>query len=107
MIQPSLTSEAGQAWLQLQEPHKAQAPLLDGLQEAVPRDRVLYLGFLARSQLMQGDIQGASTRLNEAADLATQINSNRAVRLLRDVHRQAPRSSELGPELTDKLAALD
>ena len=106
MIQPSLTSEIGQAWLKLEQPQQAKNILAEGIGEAVPRDKVLYLAFLGRARLLEDDLDGAVQAAGEAAEIAAGINSPRGVGFLLELRKQMPDTAIAARTLDEKLEIL-
>lgn len=106
MIQPSLTSEIGKAWLQLNRPDKARPILTEGINEAVPRDKVLYLAFTAQAHLLDDQLDAAATVACEATDIAATVNTPRGVGFLKQVREAMPAKSAAVRELDEKLTPL-
>jgi hypothetical protein len=66
--------------LDLGEPNRAEASLLNGLElfgDTQPRNRMLHNTSLAEARLAQGELLGAAEAANSALDLATTLNSRR------------------------------
>jgi tetratricopeptide (TPR) repeat protein len=82
MTRPSLTAEAGLAFLALGQSQTSERLLVDGLTALSAdsqRDRILYLGGIAEARLAQhGGVDGALEAASEAVALASSLGSSRA-----------------------------
>jgi tetratricopeptide (TPR) repeat protein len=82
MTRPSMTAEAGLAFLALNQGETAEQLLAEGL-DALPgesqRDRIIYLTGIAEARLAHQDaVEGALEAAGEALDLASNLQSSRA-----------------------------
>ena len=88
MTRPSLTAEAGLAFLAVSQSQTAEQLLVDGLNALSAdsqRDRILYLAGIAEARLAQhGGLDGALEAANEAVALASSLGSSRAADQLGD-----------------------
>jgi tetratricopeptide (TPR) repeat protein len=98
LTQPSLTAEAGLAFLALGQAKVAEQLLSEGLEALPPdsqRDRILYLTRIASARLAQrGGVEGALEAAGEAVRLACTLDSARAMDQL---HEFAARVTALHP----------
>ncbi len=89
-----LAANAGICFLDLGRPAEAEPLLTEALalQDADQvRNRALYLGRLAATQLLLEDVDRACTTAREALSVAQQVASARSVQRLRDFQRQSIR----------------
>jgi tetratricopeptide (TPR) repeat protein len=95
MTRPSLTAEAGRAFLTLSQPKQAEELLTQGLHmlgDDSQRDRLLYLTNIAEARLDQrGGQDGALETAAEAVELATNVDSSRVIdQITAFAHRLQP-----------------
>jgi len=100
----------GRVWAVLHEPHKAIPPLeraLMGFPDYWPRDKALYLTWLADAHLDAGEAERAAAIAGNALTLATRVASVRPIARVRDVAGRLAdlRAPQVG-ELAERLAAI-
>jgi hypothetical protein len=105
-----LTADAGRAWLDLGDPHRAEASLLQGLElfaDTQPRNRMLHNASLAEARLAQHDIHGAAEAAHAALDLAPSLNTRRGLDRLRTLHSAFTQETAVAAhEVADRIRSL-
>jgi hypothetical protein len=93
MIQPELTAEAGRSFALVGDTGNAVRYLeqgLSGLGDEYPRDRVLYMSYLAEAHLLDGELDDARHWAGAASELTPRLRSPRATEHLESVERRLP-----------------
>jgi hypothetical protein len=91
MIQPELTAEAGRSFALVGDWRNAVAFLTQGLAslgDEYPRDRALYLSYLAEAHLAGGQADEARARAGQAAALLPSLRSPRVAEHLETVEQR-------------------
>jgi transcriptional regulator with XRE-family HTH domain len=100
----------GRVWAVLHEPHRAIPPLeraLLGFPDHWPRDKALYLTWLADAHLDAGEAERAAAIARDALTLASRVASVRPIARVRDVaDRLADLRIPAGGELAEHLATI-
>lgn len=105
-----LAADAGRTWLDLDDPHRAENSLLEGLAlfgDEQPRNRMLHHSSLAEARLSRGEPAGAAEAAHVALDLAATLNSRRGMDRLHGL--QASFSREplvVAREVADRIRSV-
>lgn len=105
-----LTADAGRAWLDLGDPHRAEISLMEGLDlfgDTQPRNRMLHHSSLAEARLARGELVGAAEAADLALDLAPTLNSRRSFDRLRGLHSSFGREKlVVAREVADRIRSV-
>ena len=100
----------GRVWAVLHEPHRAIAPLeraLSGFPDHWPRDKALYLTWLADAHLDAGEAEHAAEIARNALTLASRVASVRPIARVREVaDRLVGLDVAEGSDLAERLASI-